>query len=248
MEEEWTGKNVLVTGGTSGIGKEVVKKLHKSGATVIIIGRSLEKLKLLEKELQERVFIQSFDLKELQKIEEIFKFCKARQLKLDAFVHAAGIGTIMPLKMIETDIMVEIMHVNCLSFIELGKYFARKSYSNDGSAILAVSSDSTQTLPRGNLAYAVSKAGLETAVKIMAKELIKRKIRVNAILPGYVNTPMYTEEYIENFLGGIQQIQPLGLIQPYDVACLIEFLISERAKYITGSCIPITAGLKNIEE
>ena len=82
-------------------------------------------------------------------------------------------------------------------------------------------------------------------VKVMAKEFVRRKIRVNAILPTYVDTPLIQGDLEDTFdlKGGIQRNQQLGVIEPVSLAYLVEFLISEKGKYITGALIPVTAGL-----
>lgn len=96
----------------------------------------------------------------------------------------------------------------------------------------------------GHCGYAASKAALDAMVQVMAKEFVHRKIRVNAILPRYVNTPLIQGE-LEDTFGLKEQIdksQKLGLIEPQSLAYLTEFLVSDKGKYITGALIPVTAG------
>ena len=91
--------------------------------------------------------------------------------------------------------------------------------------------------------YTSSKSALETSVKILAKETIKRQIRVNAIAPAWVDTSMM--ENAENYVNAdsIVKSQPLGVIPPVYIAYLVDFLMSEKGKYITGSVIPVSAGI-----
>ena len=89
--------------------------------------------------------------------------------------------------------------------------------------------------------YAASKSAMNTAVKVMAKEFVKRKIRVNGILPAYVDTRMTQD--IEDFVD-VEKRQPFGLIDPRQIAYLAEFLLSEKSRFITGALIPVSAGME----
>ena len=94
---------------------------------------------------------------------------------------------------------------------------------------------------KNSIDYSVSKAALNASVKVISKEFIKRGIRVNAILPANVDTRM-----CDNLkkLGSVLDIQPMGFIEPRHVSYLIEYLLSDKAKYITGGLIPISAGME----
>ena len=96
----------------------------------------------------------------------------------------------------------------------------------------------------GHCGYAASKAALDAIVQVMSKEFSRRKIRVNAILPTYVDTPLLRGDMENTFdlQGRIEANQPFGIIDPRYLAYLVEFLISDKAKYITGTLIPVTAG------
>ena len=100
------------------------------------------------------------------------------------------------------------------------------------------------TYTKGMSLYAASKGAVNSMVKVIAKELVRREIRVNAIMPGFVNTKLLTpfRESVENFDEMIQKEQPWGLIEPEQVADLAEFLLSEQSRMITGALIPITGG------
>ena len=137
------------------------------------------------------------------------------------------------------------MDVNTFSFVELGKYFSLKKYSANESAIVAISSISSILNDPGMIQYSASKAALNAAVKTMAKEFLRRKIRVNAILPANVNTKMFTsgEDVIENFMETSLERQPLGIIETDQIAYLTEFLLSDNAKYITGETVVVGGGI-----
>lgn len=120
-----------------------------------------------------------------------------------------------------------------------------KRYANDGASIIAISSTSSLCGQKGGSIYAASKAAVNSFVKSASMELISREIRINAIAPAMVETPMYyrTAKLIPEIIEDTQRTQPLGVIQPESVADLAEFLMTEKSKYITGMVIPINAGL-----
>ena len=121
--------------------------------------------------------------------------------------------------------------------------FNKKKYSNERASIVAISSSAAYSCGKGMCTYSSSKAALNAAVKVMGKEFMKRMQRVNAILPTFVDTPM--AERMDASLNDLEAKvarQPLGLIEPQQIAYLVEFLLSDKASYITGACIPVSAG------
>ena len=153
------------------------------------------------------------------------------------------------------------MRVNCLAFFEAGKCFANKRYSSDYSKIVAISSIASLSCEKGMGLYSASKAAMNAAVKTMAKEYVRRGILVNAVLPAGVLTPMSVRKMKqqdivqpEDLAAMIREIektqtivpdsqQPYGVILPSSIASLVTYLISEENRYITGSLIPVSAGM-----
>lgn len=236
------GKNILITGASSGIGKETARYLAKQGATVILVARNEIRLKEVKDAIGERAYSFACDLSQLQDIKDIFGFCKEQGLKLDGMVHAAGISDPIPVRSVSTESMEETMHVNCMAFAELGKHFCGKRFSNEDASVVAISSLAAVRPVMGQLAYAASKSALNSMVEVMSKEFLKRKIRVNAIMPSYVNTPMVAGGERFGMNNGIDAM-PLGVIEPIQIAYLAEFLLSEKSKHITGAAIPVSSGV-----
>lgn len=232
-------KWLLVTGASSGIGLEIVRYLDSKGYNLVLTARSKEKLHNVQCSLINDSLILPIDLQNLQEIETLFKKIKENSIRLGGMVHCAGVGTNLPIRSNNIEDMRRIMTTNYFSFVELGKYFSKKGYSLDESSIIAISSISPLTCYTGACNYAASKSAINTAVKIMAKEFMKRKIRVNAILPAYVNTPMGPAEDDELYI----QQQPLGIIKAEYIAYLVEYLLSEKSKYMTGTLIPMSGGM-----
>lgn len=228
-------KWILVTGASSGIGFNTCVHLDSVGYKILAVARSEERLGKLSNLLRNEHVIYQFDLANLADIENIFFKCKEMGFKLDGMVHCAGVNRDQPVRTNSLADMAETFNVNLLSFVQLASFFCKKKYSNENSSIVAMSSTAAIACDKGMCTYATSKAGIDAAVKVMSKEFSSRKIRVNSIQPGYVNTQMI-EQFMEN-----ANAQPLGIIEPVDIAFLIEFLLSDKAKFISGSNIKMSA-------
>lgn len=235
MEKKW----VLVTGASSGIGKSVAAYLDSVGYSTVLIARRSNLLHETASSFQNEAHCITYDLQDLENLESIFITCKEHGIKFHGFVHCAGIGNIISVRGNIVEEMQAVMTTNYFSFVELVKSFGSKKYSEAGASIVAISSISPLTCYTGACNYAASKSAVNTAVKVMAKEYMQRKIRVNAILPGYVNTPMGPAEDDANYLAQ----QPLGIIKAEYIAYLVEFLLSEKSKYMTGAWIPVSGGM-----
>ena len=148
----------------------------------------------------------------------------------------------MPIRLIQTEHIKKMYQIPPMAFIELGKYFSKRKYSNDGSSIVVMSSMAAYEMEKGMAAYASSKAAVNAVVKVMAKEMADRRIRVNGVAPAFVATPMIKED-MDMWEKEGNSPQKFGVIPPKQVAGLIGFLMSEQAAYITGEIISISAGM-----
>ena len=238
------GKNILVTGASTGIGCAMAKYFSSQGAEVVLVSRSKEKLLDVAKDLPNPSHIFPADLTVLENVKAMFDFCKANGLKLDGIAHCAGLTMSLPLRANDISKMEAIMRVNVEALAEICKFAAKKSYTNDGAAIVAMSSSASLCGDKGIAIYSASKAAVNILVKSAAIELASRNIRVNAIAPAMVRTEMYYETIraIPAMEGVVAANQPFGLIEPEYLAYLAEFLLSEKAKYISGSIVVVGAG------
>ena len=233
-------KYVLITGATSGIGLETARYLYSIGYGVVLVGRNEEVLAGISKELDDSLYI-VIDFENTESIAEIFNVLKKNEIVLDGMVHSAGLGMNVPVRLCKIEDMERLMKVHYYGFVELCKYFYKSSYSHEGSSIIAISSLATKTQLKGSVLYSASKNALNSAITVASKEFLKRHIRVNGLLPAYVDTRMNNglEELID-----VKERQPWGMIPPRQMAELIEFLLSDKSMYITGALIPISAGME----
>ena len=237
--------NILLTGATSGIGLETLKSLLDDKNKVFAVARDFSKISnLLELHSDSLVPI-TFDLKETENIEKIFNEINLVDEKLDALIHCAGIEETIPLTLYSPAKIKNIYEVNVFAGIELLRHFTKKKYSNDGASAVFVSSVMGVLGQPGKIGYCSSKAAVLGMVKASALEFAKRKIRVNAVLPGVVNTPMTQNLFSQISAENVEEIKamhPLGIGEVSDVVPTIEFLISASSRWITGQNFIIDGG------
>ncbi len=242
-----SGKHILITGASSGIGKATAIHLSKLGAKLALIARNEEKLKdtikLLEGEGHDMYKI---DLKEVNLIESLVNKIVDNNGPLDGLVHCAGIGTMRPLSMTKPDFLHDMMLVNYYSFVELIRCASKKNKYREGASFIGMSSAGSQYGDKSKVAYCSSKAAMDSATRCMAKELAYKKIRVNTIVAGFIRTDMY-DEYIET--AGEEAVdsnillnQYLGIGDTIDIANAMAYLLSDASKFITGTGFVVDGG------
>jgi 3-oxoacyl-[acyl-carrier protein] reductase len=240
---------VLVTGASSGIGKSCCLLLNKLGASVIAVARCGDRLDELRTQMATPNLLHT-EIKDFSiGVEEHDKWLIKTISKygpLKGMVLSAGIRHTTPLKAISYEKMKQLFDLNLFTNIMLAKGFSNPKVNiGKGSSIVAVSSISANNGGKGIINYSASKASLLAAVKSMALELSGIGIRVNAVLPGYVDTEMLQKDkniFNEQFIEKINSEYPLGIGKPENIAQLIIFLLSDCASWITGSSIVIDGG------
>lgn len=239
------GKTILVTGASSGIGRQCAIDCSKMGAKVVSIGRNKERLESLMSEMEGENAYYSFDLQELDGIKELISNIVAPHGKLDGFIHAAGIEVTNPVKLTKTEDYESLFKVNCLSAFEIVKNLCGIKTFNKGGSIVLISSISGVIARKGLSAYAASKGALMSAARVMAMEMSTREIRVNTVSPGTILTPMMqkaldvmNEEDKKKRIDGF----PLGLGKTTDISNTCVFLLSDASRWITGQNIIVDGG------
>lgn len=240
-------KNILITGASSGIGKQCAVTCSKLGANVILIARNKERLERTYHELKggNNLYI-SQDITEYDKLEEIISSSVEKIGKISGFVHSAGIEITLPLRNMEPSIYEKIFSINVISGFELARIITKKKYLNEsGASFVFISSVMGLVGNAGLIGYSASKGALISATKSFAIELASKKVRVNSISPGHVETEM-----TENLFNRISEqakikiisMHPLGLGKPEDVANACVFLLSDASRWITGTNLIVDGG------
>lgn len=238
-------KTVIVTGASSGIGRQCAIDCSKMGAKVIAIGRDKERLNNVMSEMEGDNLCFSYDLSDIDGIKDLISSIVNKMGKLDGFIHAAGIEVTNPAKLLRVEEYETLYRINCLSAFEIIKrLFGIKTFNRGGSIVL-ISSISGIIARKGLSAYAASKGALISAARVMALEMAQREIRVNTISPGTILTPMMqkaldtmSEEQrkkrIEDF--------PLGLGKQTDISNACVYLLSDASRWVTGQNLIIDGG------
>ncbi|MBO9585947.1 MAG: SDR family oxidoreductase [Flavobacterium sp.] len=237
--------NILLTGATSGIGFETLKQLIADEHTVYAIGRDFSKIDSFLQIHKSQVFDFNFDFNNVDQIDQLFINFNLEDKKFDGLIHCAGIEETLPLSLYSTNKIRSIFDINVFSGIELLRHFTKKKYCNDGASVVFLSSVMGTLGQPGKVGYCATKSALLGLVKASALEFAKRKIRINAVLPGIINTPMTQKLFTQinqNQIKEIENMHPLGFGEVQDVVPTILFLISENAKWITGQSIIIDGG------
>ena len=239
------GKVAIVTCGNSGIGYASAKELKEKGATVVITGRDSERVEASAQELGVKGIVA--DVSDLSAIDNLVNKVKNELGNVDVLFVNAGIFQPAPVGQISEEMFDHQMGINFKGAIFTIEKFL--PIVNDGASIINLSSINAYTGMPNTAVYAASKAALNSYTRTAATELAPRKIRVNAVNPGPVSTPILTktgmpEEQLNGFAEAMQNRIPLKRFgQPEDIAKLVAFLASDDASFITGSEYNIDGGM-----
>ncbi len=241
-------KHILITGASSGIGKQCAISCSEQGAIVALVGRDLVALEAVRDSLHgERHHIISQDITELDKITSVVDDAVLRNGKIDGFIHSAGVESTLPLKMHKPQVIEKIFSVNTFSGFEFIRVISQKKYiSSHAASMVFISSVMGSVGNGGLLAYCSSKGAVDAGVRSLAIELSKRNIRVNSISPGHIMGTRMTEGK-ESSLSTeateeITRNHPLGLGTVNDVANAVVFLLSDASRWITGINLIVDGG------
>ncbi|MEO1435263.1 MAG: glucose 1-dehydrogenase [Bacteroidota bacterium] len=239
------GKVAVVTGGNSGIGYASAQQLKADGAQVIITGRSAEKVQQATETLGVTGLVA--DVTDLNAIDQLVAQVGQQFGKVDILFVNAGIFLPAPIGQISEAIYDQTMDINFK-----GAVFTLEKFLpilNDGASVINLSSVNAYTGMANTAIYAASKAAMNSYTRTAATELAPRKIRVNAVNPGPVETPIFgktgmPEDQLNGFAQAMQQRVPLKRFgKPAEIAQLVAFLASDQAAFITGSEYNVDGGL-----
>jgi NAD(P)-dependent dehydrogenase (short-subunit alcohol dehydrogenase family) len=240
-------KNIIITGASSGIGRQIAIEASKCGANILMIARSTQRLEQTYRMLAagNHAFF-PYDLSQPGSCDILIDEIVTRYGPVFGFVHSAGIEATIPFRNMKAETYENLFRVNVIAGFEIARLISKKKNSHpEGGSYVFLSSVMGKLGKEGKVAYCASKAALLGGVKAMSMELGSRKIRCNTVLPGMVETEMSKqmfESLPESSVAEIVRQHPLGLGTPVDIAYLAVFLLSDQSRWITGSEIVIDGG------
>jgi 3-oxoacyl-[acyl-carrier protein] reductase len=245
-----TGKVALVTGASKGIGAEIAKSLAAEGASVVVNYSSskdgAEKVVADIKAKGGKAVAVQGDFSKKEDIGKVFAEVKKTFGRLDTLVNNAGVYAFSPLEDVTEEHFHKLFNLNVLGLILASKE-AAKHFGPEGGSIINIGSAVTSLNPPTASVYTATKAAVDSVTRTLAKELGPKKIRVNSINPGMVETEgTHTAGFIgSDFQKWAESTTPLGRIgQTRDIAPVAAFLASDDASWLTGELITASGGAR----
>ena len=241
------GKNIIVTGASSGIGRQCAIDCSKAGAKVALIGRNSERLEETRKQLEgDGHVVVKYDLTDLEHQKEMVAGIVEQMGAIDGLVNCAGISTVLPFKLMTPDKLDEFFKTNVFSAIELTRQVLNiKNVNKQGASVIFFASIMGCVGEKAKSLYSFTKGALISGCRSLAVEYAPKKIRVNVVSPGVVETPInmnqpYLADPDKRRL--TEAKHPLGLGRTIDISNACIFLLSDAARWITGQNIIIDGG------
>jgi len=228
------GKNILVTGGASGIGQATAERFLEEGCAVCVLDRSAEARSRVARELPGLTAVIDADVSNLEQVQAAFAEAVDRMGSVDVLINNAGISIRHDFLEIMPQEWDEVLGVNLKGVFYMAQTAARHMMEKGSGVILNTASTAGSTGYPHYADYSASKGGVIALTYAMALELAP-VIRVNAISPGYVLTPMQRAEYTDAMLDAVNSKIPMGRhAKPGEIAALFAFLASEDGAFATG--------------
>lgn len=243
-------KVAVITGATSGMGLDTAKLFLSQGAKVVLTGRSQEKLDALKDELEGEFLLVKADAASGEDSKILIAETVSKFGKIDILFLNAGIFKAAPTGQITEDFFDEIYNINVKGPV-LTVNEAVSQINPGGKIIFNTSVSNVKGMP-GVSVYGSSKAALRSIVRTLSAELAPQNIRVNAVSPGPIETPIWTktnltEEEVGGFAEGVSSQVPLGRFgKGTEIANTVLFLASDDSSYITGAEIPVDGGMAQV--
>ena len=252
--EDFAGRVVVVTGGTSGIGWQCAQRFAERGAHVVACGVDPAELERVRRKPVAGIEVASMDVRSEASVETLLQTGAATADGIDVLVNCAGIQRFGTALETTLDDWNEVLQVNVTGAFLAARHAIPLMQRRGGGAIVNVASIHARVTAGGRVAYVTSKTALIGLTRALSLDHAADRIRVNVVLPGTVETPMLTDGWarlrpdrtVEQMRSEVGAANPLGRIgTPDDVASAIVFLASDEAAFITGAELVIDGGVVN---
>jgi NAD(P)-dependent dehydrogenase (short-subunit alcohol dehydrogenase family) len=247
---QFTNKIVVITGGNSGIGLAAAQEFERKGALVVVTGRNADTLAAAARALGKDAITLKADVTKAADLDQLFGTVREKHGRIDVLFANAGVAKLALLESTNEELFDEMLDTNFR-----GAYFAVQKalpLLTEGGAIIFTTSYFDEVGVAGTSAVSASKAALRSLTRTLATELLPRKIRVNAVSPGVIATPLFDKlglppETVEEIGKSLMEKIPVKRFgSPEEIAKVVTFLASDDASYITGSEIAVDGGLTQL--
>jgi NAD(P)-dependent dehydrogenase (short-subunit alcohol dehydrogenase family) len=243
----FSGRTFMITGAGSGIGRASAIRLAEEGGRIIAVDRDQRSVSDTASRLNgENHSVQFVDTTDELALIRMAGELHSSSVTLDGVVHCAGIHWLRPLQLTDQKALLEMLNSHVVSSIALTRaVVTSRLVPEEGTSVIWLSSTAALKGGAGTLAYSAAKGALISAVRVLAVELAKRKVRVNVIAPGVVRTPQsaaFLSKLSQEQVRSIEDGHLLGLGEPEDIAGTVAFLLSRDARWITGTTVVVDGG------
>lgn len=240
------GRHVLVTGASSGLGRDAAQSLARAGARLTLLGRDEERLHASAASLageQHRAMVAP--MHDTESVADLIKRIASEGGILDGIFHCAGVELVRPARMMKNDHVTALFEASVHGSLGLARAAASRGVMSDAASLVFMSSVAGQRGTAGMVGYSAAKAAIDGLVRSLACELAPRRIRVNAIAAGAVETEMHerlSKNLGDNAMDDYRRRHLLGFGRPQDISNVALFLLSDASQWITGATIAVDGG------
>jgi len=245
MTHDYSDYTVIVTGGTRGIGRATSEAFLNAGAKVVAtyVGNDVAAQAFKDECATDKLEVAKFDIANYNEVEKFFAEFDQNNDSLEVLVNCAGIRRDSIVGSMSIDDWNKVMDINLTGTFSASKFGLQKMMQNRFGRIISITSPSGKMGIMGQANYAATKAGQVAFTKTLSKEAAKRKITVNCVSPGFIETELIADLDAETVKQYKKDVPMKRFGKPEEVASAILFLASKEAAYITGTTLEVTGGL-----